>query len=52
VSFEIMRSRGIRRVFCFDSHFSEQRFEAETGPVEAKTSVPDQTEDPSSESTR
>ncbi len=26
-SFEVMRSHGIRRVFCFDSHFSEQGFE-------------------------
>jgi len=27
VSFEVTRSLGIRRVFCFDPHFEEQGFE-------------------------
>jgi predicted nucleic acid-binding protein len=26
ISFQAMRSRGIRDVFCFDSHFAEQGF--------------------------
>jgi uncharacterized protein len=28
VSFEVMRRRGLRRVFCFDPHFEEAGFEA------------------------
>ena len=27
VSFEIMRQRGLRRVFAFDKHFEEQGFD-------------------------
>lgn len=27
VSFQVMRERGLRRVFCFDQHFRDQDFE-------------------------
>jgi len=32
VSFQTMRTRGVRTAFCFDAHFREQGFTTKPGP--------------------